>query len=116
MLDFNSRHDVLFLGSMFHIVCPGRLGTDHELKDLLNRLKHRLLDKAPVYFIERDGYWSNKVDFMTTAVTDDLGPRTSPSDFAHAKIVDLSKTTPEEFVQMVLVDLEKAQTAAFQAV
>lgn len=105
MPDFNSRHDGLFFGSLFHGVLWGRLGTMHELYDLLNRLKHGLLAGAPVYFIERDGYWSHKKDFHTQGVSEELGPRISPEDYDTTKFVNILETTPEAFVQMVLVDV-----------
>ncbi len=105
MSDFNSRHDGLFFGSMFHGVLWGRLGTMHELYDLLNRLKHGLLAGAPVYFIERDGYWSQKKDFHTQSMGDELGPRISPADYDTTKIVNITETTPDSFVRMLLVDI-----------
>lgn len=105
MPDFNSRHDGLFFGSLFHGVLPGRLGTIHEMYDLMNRLKHDLLAPAPVYFIERDGYWSEKKIFHTQSLGDELGPRISPSDYEMTKIIDIRKVSPEEFVRMLLVDI-----------
>lgn len=105
MPDFNSRHDVLFLGSLFHIVLPGRLGTIHEMNDLLNRLKHGLLAKAPVYFVEREGYWSKNQAFLIDPVGEELGPRISPSDYERTKVINLFKTTPAEFVAMLLSDI-----------
>ncbi len=105
MPDFNSRHDGLFFGSMFHGVLWGRLGTMHELYDLLNRLKHGLLCGAPVYFIERDGYWSQKKDFHTQSLSEELGPRISPADYETTKIINITETTPENFVRMLLVDI-----------
>jgi predicted Rossmann-fold nucleotide-binding protein len=105
MPDFNSRHDGLFFGSMFHGVLWGRLGTIHELYDLLNRLKHGLLSGAPVYFLERDGYWSQKKDFLTQSLGDDLGPRISPEDYDTTKIVNITEQTPEQFVRMLLRDI-----------
>jgi predicted Rossmann-fold nucleotide-binding protein len=105
MPDFNSRHDGLFFGSMFHCVLWGRLGTIHELYDLMNRLKHSLLAATPVYFIERDGYWSQKKDFHTQSLGEELGPRISPEDYAMTKIVNILETTPEKFVRQLLVDV-----------
>ena len=105
MPDFNTRHDGLLLGSLFHVVLWGRLGTVHEEADLLNRLKHGLLAKAPVYFVERNGYWSAKKSFMTDHVTEDLGPRISPEDYEHTKIVDLFETSPVAFARMVLEEI-----------
>ena len=105
MPDFNSRHDALFFGSMFHGVLWGRLGTIHELYDLLNRLKHGLLAGAPVYFLERDGYWSQKKDFLTQSLGEDLGPRISPEDYNTTKIVNITEKTPEQFVRMLLKDI-----------
>ena len=105
MPDFNSRHDGLFFGSMFHGVLWGRLGTIHELYDLLNRLKHGLLARAPVYFIERDGYWSQKKDFLTQSLSEELGPRISLSDYDMTKIVNIQEMSPEQFVRMLLADI-----------
>lgn len=105
MPDFNSRHDGLFFGSMFHGVLWGRLGTIHELYDLLNRLKHSLLAGSPVYFLERDGYWSQKKDFLTQSLGEELGPRISPEDYDTTKIVNISEVKPDEFVRMLLRDI-----------
>lgn len=114
MPDFNTRHDGLFLGSLFHVVLWGRLGTIHEEVDLMNRLKHGLLAKGPVYFVERDGYWSAKRDFLTGSVADDLGPRISPEDYEQTKIVDLFKTSPVDFARMVLEDINFPKPTAVE--
>jgi predicted Rossmann-fold nucleotide-binding protein len=104
MPDFNSRHDALFFGSQFQVVLPGRLGTLHEMVDLLNRHKYNLLARQPIYFVERDGYWSDKQAFFVEPLAD-LGPRITPEDYDMVKVVDIFKTPPESFAQMVLRDL-----------
>jgi predicted Rossmann-fold nucleotide-binding protein len=105
MPDFSSRHDGLFYGSTFFGVLPGRLGTFHELYDMINRMKHGLLTQVPVYFIERQGYWSHVMEFVTRPLGIELGPRISPQDFDLAKIVDIRRTSPSAFVQMLLNDI-----------
>ncbi len=102
MPDFNSRHDALFVGSLFYILMVGRLGTKHEEFDLLNRLKHGLLADAPVFFIERHGYYSKRLDFLTTSTGEELGPRISPADYKNVKIIDLTKMTAPAFVELLL--------------
>jgi hypothetical protein len=104
MPSFNTRHDALFFGSQFQVVLPGRLGTLHEMVDLLNRHKYKLLAPQPIYIVERDGYWSLKKDFFTAPLAD-LGPRITPEDYEMAKFVDIFQTTAEEFVKMVIQDL-----------
>ncbi len=105
--DFNSRHDCLFFGSLFYIVLPGRLGTYHEELDLLNRLKHDLLTPAPVYLVEREGYYSSRVKFLTNCTGRNFGPRISEADYATVKIIDLSTMDPSEFVALVLADISR---------
>lgn len=105
MQNFNFRHDVLFHGSVAMVVGAGRLGTWHEVYDLLNRLKHSLLADVPVYLVERDGYFTRKWSFSTNEINKVLGPRVTKEDFDKAKIIDLRKTTPAQFVAMVLRDL-----------
>lgn len=105
MPDFNSRHDGLFFGSLFHIILPGRLGTIHEMYDLLNRLKHGLLAKAPVYFVERDGYWSQKMEFFTQSLGEELGPRISPADYDLTKNINVREMSPADFATMLLADI-----------
>lgn len=101
----NSRHDTLFFGSEYHIALPGRLGTMHELYDLLNRLKLGRLLLAPVYLVERDGFYSRKVEFLSEH-TPSHGPRVSPEDYSKlVTIIDLTKVTPAEFVQILLRDI-----------
>ncbi|MBC7999462.1 MAG: LOG family protein [Leptolyngbya sp.] len=105
MPDFNSRHDCLFFGSLFHIILPGRLGTIHEMYDLLNRLKHSLLAKAPVYFAERDGYWSLKMEFFTRSMGEELGPRISPADYDLTKKINILEMSAADFATMLLIDI-----------
>jgi len=105
MPDFNSRHDGLFFNSLFHIGLPGRLGTCHEKFDLLNRLKHKLLHSAPVYLVERDGYYSELVKFLTGSINKVVGPRVSLADYEMVKFINLLKTTPAEFAATVLADI-----------
>jgi predicted Rossmann-fold nucleotide-binding protein len=105
MPNFNYRHDVLFHGSVAMVIGAGRLGTWHELYDLLNRLKHSLLADVPVYLVERDGYFSHKFLFSTNEINKVLGPRVTKDDFAKAKIIDIRSTTPVQFAAMVLKDL-----------
>ena len=112
MPNFNYRHDVLFHGSDALIVGAGRLGTWHELYDLLNRLKHSLLADVPVYLVERDGYFSRKWTFSTREINKVLGPRVTKDDFDKAKIIDLRKTTPAQFAALVLRDLKCEHLAA----
>ncbi len=106
MPNFNYRHDVLFHGSVAMVIGAGRLGTWHELYDLLNRLKHCLLADVPVYLVERDGYFSHKFLFSTNEINKVLGPRVTKDDFSKAKIIDIRSTTPAEFAAMVLRDLK----------
>jgi len=105
MPDFNTRHDALFFNSLFHIGLIGRLGTCHEKFDLLNRLKHGLLGSAPIYLVERNGYYSELVKFLTGQINRVVGPRVSLADFEMVKFIDLAKTTPEAFVEMLLADI-----------
>jgi predicted Rossmann-fold nucleotide-binding protein len=106
MPDFNSRHDALFFGSLFYVVLPGRLGTLHELKDLLNRMKHGLIAKRPVYLAERESFFSDKKRFLTDPVSEDIGPRMSPDDFGVAEIIDLMKVDAPSFVEKLLGDID----------
>jgi predicted Rossmann-fold nucleotide-binding protein len=105
MPDFNTRHDALFFNSLFHIGLIGRLGTCHEKFDLLNRLKHGLLGSQPIYLVERNGYYSELVNFLTGQINRVVGPRVSLADFEMVKFIDLDKTKPEAFVEMLLADI-----------
>ena len=105
MPDFNTRHDALFFNSLFHVCLIGRLGTCHEKFDLLNRLKHQLLGQAPVYLVERNGYYSALVKFLTGAINKVVGPRVSLADFEMVRFIDIDDVTPEAFVEMLLVDI-----------
>jgi predicted Rossmann-fold nucleotide-binding protein len=106
MPNFNFRHDVLFHGSVAMVVGAGRLGTWHEVYDLLNRLKHSMLADVPVYLVERDGYFSHKFLFSTHEINKVLGPRVTKDDFSKAKIIDIRSTTPAQFAARVLRDLK----------
>jgi predicted Rossmann-fold nucleotide-binding protein len=112
MPDFNTRHDALFFNSLFHVGLIGRLGTCHEKFDLLNRLKHGLLGLAPIYLVERRGYYSELVKFLTGEINKVVGPRVSLADFGMVKFIDLAKTKPEAFVEMLLVDIGFAEAKA----
>lgn len=105
MPDLNSRHDVLFFDSLFYVGLWGRMGTMHEVFDLLNRRKLGRLIRSPVYLVERDGYWSKKRDFLTKPLGDNLGPRVSPSDYEGIHIVDLNETSPTQFVRKIIQDI-----------
>ena len=98
--EFSVRHDGLFLGSMFHMVLPGHLGTDDELIDLLNRQKHKHLPPAPVYLIERRQFYSATLDYLTAAA-EPLGARILPEDLVNVVIIDIEKMTPTEFVNLL---------------
>ena len=105
MPDFNTRHDGLFFNSLFHIGLPGRLGTCHEKFDLLNRLKHKLLPSAPVYLVERDGYYSELVKFLTGSVNKKVGPRVSLADYEMVKFINLLETSPAAFADALCKDI-----------
>ena len=105
MNTFHSRHDALFHGALFYVVCWGRLGTVHEKYDLLNQLKHGFLGAVPIYFVEKDGYHSDEFEFMTGHVNKVLGPRVSAEDVEGLRFINLSETSGDQFADLVLQDI-----------
>jgi uncharacterized protein (TIGR00730 family) len=71
LADFATRKKLLINHSMAFIVFPGGLGTMDEISEVLNLIKTRKIEAAPVILIGTE-YWQSFVDWFLLALKKDF--------------------------------------------
>lgn len=98
--DFSTRNDGLFWRSCAAVFMQrGRLGTLHELIDLLTRIHSGLMEAIPIYLVGGD-FWRTKLE----ALTREIWPGWSLLSHKDLSLCQILDDDPEELVEKIARD------------